>query len=467
MPQVVTKDGPVAFGAWSYRLQGKSGSPLDPQSIAALPEGLVVVDYSRNGSAAGAFTPADVELMQGEGAGRKVVLSYISIGESEDFRFYWDKSWTKGGGAGGALRPGAPDWLGPLNPDWLDSRKVRYWDPDWQEIAFDWIETIAAQGFDGAYLDIVDAYYFWSHEVRAKDRLPGDPSSGSEAAARMIDFIVALSEHAKAINPDFVLVQQNAPFLLSDLVYDTKGKAKPDPARVAALHEAIAGIAVEDAYLRGGRDEDNRFRPDKATIREIMESYAAAGEFVLSVDYARKPGLIEKYLARAERDGFVPYAAPDRDLDRVALHGTADGDTLAGTAAADRIYGRSGDDELSGAAAKDIVMGNRGDDFLSGDGGADWLFGGGGRDRAAGGPGNDRLDGGGNADVFVFAPGDGRDVIAGFGGGDRIDLTAFAAPDGLRLKAVNDGTLVRIGDVRVKLLGVEKAGLDVAEDFIL
>ena len=95
--------------------------------------------------------------MQGAGANRKVVLAYISIGESEDFRSYWDESWTKDGTAGGALRKGAPDWLGPPNPDWPESRKIRYWDPDWQAIAFDWIETIAAQGFDGAYLDIVDA----------------------------------------------------------------------------------------------------------------------------------------------------------------------------------------------------------------------------------------------------------------------------------------------------------------------
>ena len=316
MTDIVTADGPVAIARWSYQLQGRGGAALDPSVIAAIDTDLMVVDYSRNGSGAGAFTPDDVDLMQGAGPDRKVVLAYVSIGESEDFRFYWNTAWTKDGTAGGQLTDAAPDWLGPVNPDWQESRKVRYWDPEWKAIAFQWIETVAAQGFDGAYLDIVDAYYFWAHEAKGKDREAGDPKTGADAAARMIDFIVELAAHARAINPDFVLVQQNAPFLLADLVYDTGGKAKPDPARIAALHDAIAGIAIEDAYLRGGKDENNRFRPDKATIKEVMAAYGDAGELVLGVDYASKPGLVARYLKRADKDGFIAFAAPDRDLAR-------------------------------------------------------------------------------------------------------------------------------------------------------
>lgn len=450
MPVIETKDGAVAFETWSYRLQGAGGDPLRAGDIASLDAGLVVVDQSRDGSGAGAFAPAEVAVMQGLGADRKVVLAYISIGESEDFRAYWDEAWTKDGSAGGALSSGAPDWLGPLNPDWPDSRKVRYWDDDWQAITINRIEAMAEQGFDGAYLDIVDAYYFWAHEVRAKDREPGDPISGSDAAARMIDFIVELSAAARAINPDFVLVQQNGAFLLSDLVYDTGGKPKPDEARVAALHEAIAGIANEDLYLRGGKDEDNRFRPDKATINEIVQSYADQGEFVLSVDYVRKPGLIEKYLARAEDDGFLPYAAPTRELDQVATTGTRGEDTLSGGAGGDRIYGRGGDDGVSGGAGRDLLMGNRGSDRLSGD------------------SGDDRLHGGKGADTFIFAPGDDHDVIADWGWGDRIDLSAFDATlADVRLKAHDDGTMMRIDDVRILVEGVARSEIDKAGDLIL
>jgi len=468
MPVIETADGPVAFASFSYLLQGPGGNPLDVATIAAIDAGLVVVDYARDGTAAGAFSPGEVDAMQGSGADRKIVLAYISIGESEDFRFYWDEDWTKGGSGGAALRADAPDWLGPVNPDWPESRKIRYWDPEWQDIAFQWIETIAAQGFDGAYLDIVDAYYFWAHEVRGRDTLPGDPKTGSDAAARMIDFIVELAAHARAINPDFVLVQQNAPFLLGDLVYDTGGKPKDDPARIAALHDAIAGIAVEDLYLRGGRDENNAFRPDKASVKEILDAYAAAGEFVLTIDYATRPGLIEKVIARAEDDGFIPYVAPDRGLDRIAIHGTGDDDALVGTAGSDRIYGRSGNDTASGGDGSDLILGNRGGDTLFGEGGRDRLFGGAGIDTIVGGTGDDRLDGGKGADVFVFAPGDGRDRIVGFGAGDRIDLSAFAAASGdIRLLNGDGGTQVRIGDVRIVLVDVDRQAVDRGDDFIL
>ena len=468
MPVIETSDGPVAFDSWNYQLQGKGGSPLGVASVAALDAGLVVIDHSRDGSGAGAFSAAEVAAMQGSGADRKVLLAYISIGESEDFRDYWNANWTKDGSAGGSLTGNAPDWFGPLNPDWPDSRKVRYWDDDWQAIVTARIEEMAAQGFDGAYLDIVDAYYFWAHEVKAKDREPGDPKTGSEAAARMIDFIVELSGAARAINPDFVLVQQNAPFLLSDLMYDTGGKPRADAARVAALHDAIAGIAIEDLYLRGGKDEDNRFRPDKQAIKEILASYADAGEFVLSVDYVRKPKLVEKYLKHAEADGFIPFAAPDRDLDGGGSVGTSSGDIMTGDAAGDRLYGRSGDDEVSGAAGNDVLMGNRGDDRLLGEAGKDRLYGGSGEDWLSGGAGRDKLEGGKGADVFAFVPGDGRDTIRDWDRKDRIDLGAFDAARGdIRLKGHDKGTLVKIGDVRILVRDVEPHDLDKGADFIL
>ncbi|MBN9023452.1 MAG: endo alpha-1,4 polygalactosaminidase [Rhizobiales bacterium] len=465
---IETSDGPVAFESWNYQLQGRGGSPLSVGAIAALDAGLVVIDHSRDGSGAGAFGVGEVAAMQGTGADRKVLLSYISIGESEDFRDYWGEGWTKDGTAGGKPTRSAPDWLGPLNPDWPDSRKVRYWDDDWQDIVIGRVEEMAAQGFDGAYLDIVDAYYFWAHEVKAKDRVPGDPKSGSEAAARMIDFIVELAAAARAINPDFVLVQQNAPFLLSDLVYDTGGKPKPDAARVAALHDAIAGIALEDLYLRGGKDEDNRFRPDKQAIAEIVKSYADAGEFVLSVDYARKPKLIEKYLEHAEDDGFIPLAVPDRGLDGGVSVGTAAGDVLSGGDAGDRLYGRSGDDQLSGGAGNDILMGNRGHDHLFGGVGKDGLFGGAGNDVLAGGPGRDKLAGGKGADIFVFAPGDGRDVILDWDRKDRLDLSAFDAErSDARIKRHDKGAMVVVGDVRILLRDAGRGDIDRDDDLIL
>jgi cysteinyl-tRNA synthetase len=58
--------------------------------------------------------------------GSSVVVAYLSIGETEDYRYCWDPSWDAD----------PPDWIAAENPDRPDSYTARYWHPDWQEIIF-------------------------------------------------------------------------------------------------------------------------------------------------------------------------------------------------------------------------------------------------------------------------------------------------------------------------------------------
>jgi Ca2+-binding RTX toxin-like protein len=61
-----------------------------------------------------------------------------------------------------------------------------------------------------------------------------------------------------------------------------------------------------------------------------------------------------------------------------------------------------------------------------GNGMANWIAGGSGNDVIMGGEGNDRLSGGAGADLFVFRPGDGIDLIEDFEVGiDHVSLDAF------------------------------------------
>ena len=110
-----------------------------------------------------------------------VVVSYISIGEASDYRDHWQDGWTTytdgDQRAAGTPTGKAPAWLGAWNESWPNSRKVRYWDPDWQKIIFNrqgtgWLDRIVAAGFDGAYLDIIDGYYHWGCEVPGTRGLP-------------------------------------------------------------------------------------------------------------------------------------------------------------------------------------------------------------------------------------------------------------------------------------------------------
>lgn len=87
--------------------------------------------------------------------GSRLIIAYMSIGEAEDYRYYWDDSWNVS----------SPAWLGAKNPDWEGNYKVRYWDEDWQAVIYGdedaYFDRIIDAGFDGVYLDIIDAFEFF------------------------------------------------------------------------------------------------------------------------------------------------------------------------------------------------------------------------------------------------------------------------------------------------------------------
>ena len=87
--------------------------------------------------------------------GSRFVISYMSIGEAEDYRYYWQPDW----------QTDKPSWLEGENPDWPGNYKVKYWEKDWQKIIFgnesSYLKKILDADFDGVYLDIIDAYEYF------------------------------------------------------------------------------------------------------------------------------------------------------------------------------------------------------------------------------------------------------------------------------------------------------------------
>ena len=117
------------------------------------------------------------------------------------------------------------------------------------------------------------------------------------------------------------------------------------------------------------------------------------------------------------------------------LTGSSYDDKLTGDDKGNTLKGGAGKDTLMGGDGNDKLYGEEGNDTeLNGGEGADMLWGGKGRDKLVGGSGNDTLNGGTEDDVltggedndtFVFAPGDGNDIITDFADGDMINLKAF------------------------------------------
>lgn len=82
---------------------------------------------------------------------KRLVIGYLSLGEGEDYRKYWEKNWEKE----------KPHWIMEKNPDWAGSYRVKYWDPEWKKIVKEYQESLKEIGLDGYYLDTLDTYYYF------------------------------------------------------------------------------------------------------------------------------------------------------------------------------------------------------------------------------------------------------------------------------------------------------------------
>ena len=124
------------------------------RAVAQTDYDVVVMDLFFDGN--DAFTAADLARLRtkASGATRKLVC-YMSIGEAENYRWYWKPFWY--------ATP--PPFLVADDPQWAGNYIVRYWDPSWQQIICgandSYLRKAVDAGFDGVYLDIIDAYEFF------------------------------------------------------------------------------------------------------------------------------------------------------------------------------------------------------------------------------------------------------------------------------------------------------------------
>jgi cysteinyl-tRNA synthetase, unknown class len=271
----------AAAKSWGYQLQS-----IDPDQLVALPYDMLVIDYSRDGKQANALTPDDLARLKVKPDGkRRIVLSYLSIGEAEAYRYYWKWYW------GWFFGLFAPEWRGPQNREWRGNYGVRYWLDDWQNIIFkgenSYVARILKAGFDGVYLDKVDEY------VDMAGRHPA-------ARADMSAFVIALAARARELNPACLVLPQNGEGLLSDAEY----------------RAAIDGIGKEDLLYGEVKNQ----RPNNPEIIDanlkLLRLLRADGKPVFVVEYLDNAKEIQRARQLLLANGFVPYFA-DRGLDNM------------------------------------------------------------------------------------------------------------------------------------------------------
>jgi cysteinyl-tRNA synthetase len=277
----------AAAKSWGYQLQD-----VDPEEIAASPYDLVVIDYSRDGSSGTAFTPAELETMKKKpDGGRRIVLSYLSIGEAEKYRYYWKWYW------GWFFGWFAPSWRDRQNKEWRGNYAVRYWEPGWQDIIFggdnSYLDRIVQAGFDGVWLDKVDEYEYYEKKP--------------DAQPLMIAFVTKLAAHARSRKPGFLVVPQNGEALLSD----------------AAYRGVIDGIGKEDILY--GEDKDKQPNSPESIAHNVaqLKLLTAEGKPVFAVEYLDKPREIASARKRLLAYGFIPHFA-NRTLDNLRTDDLSD-----------------------------------------------------------------------------------------------------------------------------------------------
>lgn len=311
--------------SWSYQLQNH-----DLRQLRASTADILVIDDQVGTDSRGRRTPAPVRQLRTKPDGsRRIVLAYLSIGEAEDYRYYWKPEWIEtaepeevaadrsgsahasqaeqGNAAGDVPSPAtqappartdrwpsdkAPAWLGDENESWSGNFAVRFEDPDWQAIFLDgpqsYLARIIASGFDGVYLDRVDAFYDHS----------GD---SADPAAQMVAFVARIAETARRLKPGFLIVPQNGEELLL-----RKGYV-----------DLIDAIAKED--LLYGSPTEGTPNSNGQIINSVgwLSIARRKGHPVLVVEYLDDPATVAEARLELARLGYIATFAP-RMLDALS-----------------------------------------------------------------------------------------------------------------------------------------------------
>ncbi|HAS89712.1 MAG TPA: hypothetical protein DCS48_10475 [Desulfovibrio sp.] len=263
--------------SWAYQLQGPRVA-----NLAESPYDLLVIDYSKDGSDKNRFSGKEISVLH---EFNKTVLCYFSIGEAEEYRFYWQKEWKEN----------PPRFLGPENPDWAKNHKVKYWREDWWKNALrPYLDRILEAGFDGVYLDIVDAYWFW-HEQDMDVRATADD---------MIKLIKRIADYSRRkAGKNFIICPQNGLGVFE--------ASSPEYKKV--YFETVDMVGLESLLFNYYSEGDKNYRI------QLSKQLAEAGKTILDVEYIEE-SQYDDYLKQVDKLGFklIPYGStPDAELDKI------------------------------------------------------------------------------------------------------------------------------------------------------
>lgn len=228
---------------------------------------------------------------------RRLVFAYIDIGQAEDYRTYWQSHWI----APTEDSPGKPRFLISLDPDgWEGNYPVAFWKRKWRKIWFGkngLIQELAQLGFDGVYLDWIEVYED-NHVVkyaRSKD---------VDTTQKIFKFLKKIKKNGRAINEEFLLIAQNAPYLIDE-----------DQTKYL---DYIDAIAIENIWFMGDSDANwndaeagdisNPYNDEYSTNSLIIQcqKIQSLGLPVFTVDYCVNHSNAQYVYQNSTQLSFIP-----------------------------------------------------------------------------------------------------------------------------------------------------------------
>jgi cysteinyl-tRNA synthetase len=296
--------------------------PAVVEQIAASDHQMIVFDYIPSEANNEDYPMDEVVARLQSAATPKLVLAYIDIGEAESYRTYWQPGW----------RIGDPVWILGDDPDgWAENYPVAYWYDAWQAVWLDegeLLDGILDAGFDGVYLDWVEAYDDERVQVMAE-------AESLDAQEEMIWWVMDIAEHLRDRKPEALVIAQNAAELAESDAYVAvidaiaqeqvwfDGGADNKPSGDCPLPRTEDEVETR-AYRRSlspvCRRQHDRY--PESTLHVSSDYYLAQlqvaqakGLPIFTVDYALEPDNVAWVYATARAYGFVPFVG-SRGLDR-------------------------------------------------------------------------------------------------------------------------------------------------------
>jgi len=270
---IIAQSSPTSF---AYLLQANSLYNSKSEAVNGLATSgrdwiVLDTDFS-NGNP---WTTEDLNAIRAGKPGRKVI-SYLSIGEAENYRDYWQSSWSTN----------PPEFLLSENPDWPGNYKVKHWHSAWQNLILDALNKIMALGFDGLYLDIIDGFEFFEQDGNnVIDNRP-NPDTNQSYRRDMVDWVKKVATEARKTKADAIIIPQNGAQLLEHEDY----------------RDAISAIGIEDVFT----DDDKVQENDHTNyVLGYLSTLTAEQKPVLDVEYPTSSDLKELVRQKASENCLV------------------------------------------------------------------------------------------------------------------------------------------------------------------